>query len=393
MQVIQSDMSPPKILTNPPIETAINIRKLSSTELLLHTKRLALDERRIGIEVLHHLREIERRRIYADIGYASLFDYVVKELEFTESSAYHRISAMRAMRDLPELEEALQTGKLSVSTVSQVQSFLRAEAVHKKKTFSKEDKASLFRSMEGKSTREVQKELVDRSPVSALPKQREKQMTEEWTELRVCLKQETLQKLKRLQDLVGRRFKEPSSYAELIDLLAELGLKKFDPLMKMAPEKKEPQSKSNVRGELESPEEGREMDAAVKDRSNAGEDMRSSEASHARYRSRTDCTTRVLSTPRVLSTSKVNSRYISSSARAQVWKEARGRCTYRNPKTGIRCGTTRWLEIEHLTPHALGGTNSPDNLTLLCKAHNWVRAKQAFGRGKIEKYERANKKP
>ena len=55
---------------------------------------LASEERRITLDVLHHLRECERRRLYAERGHSSLFDYVVKELGYAESSAQRRISAM-----------------------------------------------------------------------------------------------------------------------------------------------------------------------------------------------------------------------------------------------------------------------------------------------------------
>jgi hypothetical protein len=47
--------------------------------LLKKVKALVKEEREITLEVLHHLREVERRRLYAKIGYPNLFTYCLRE--------------------------------------------------------------------------------------------------------------------------------------------------------------------------------------------------------------------------------------------------------------------------------------------------------------------------
>jgi hypothetical protein len=91
----------------------MNLKTLSSTELLSRTKSLVSEERRISTDVLHHLREIERRRIFAEAGFSSLFAYCVSELKYSEGSAYRRISAMRLLKECPEIEESIRDGSLS----------------------------------------------------------------------------------------------------------------------------------------------------------------------------------------------------------------------------------------------------------------------------------------
>src|SRR5689334_3902148 len=112
----------------------INFKNVSNESLLANTKALAREERRITIEVLHHLREIERRRAYAERGYATLFDYATQELGYSSSSASRRINSMKALKDMPELESAIEEGKLSITTVAQVQTFLRQEKFQNQKT-------------------------------------------------------------------------------------------------------------------------------------------------------------------------------------------------------------------------------------------------------------------
>ena len=112
-----------------------NPKSLSNSALLQSTKSLAADERRITLEILWHLREIEHRRLFAEC-YPSLFEYCLKELLYSENAAFRRISAMRALKETPTLEASIQSGKLSITTVSKVQSFMRSEKLQSKKIYS-----------------------------------------------------------------------------------------------------------------------------------------------------------------------------------------------------------------------------------------------------------------
>jgi len=53
-----------------------DLKKLGNSELLEQTHSLVKEERRIGIQILHRLKEISRRRIYLELGYSSLFTCV-----------------------------------------------------------------------------------------------------------------------------------------------------------------------------------------------------------------------------------------------------------------------------------------------------------------------------
>src|SRR5689334_3725753 len=98
------------------------IKSLGNDELLTKTHALVAEERRVTLELLHHLREIERRRLHAIRGYPTLFEYLVKALGYSDGAAFRRIGAMRLLQDLPEVEEAIQEGKMSLTTASTLQS-------------------------------------------------------------------------------------------------------------------------------------------------------------------------------------------------------------------------------------------------------------------------------
>ena len=46
---------------------------------------------------------------------------------------------------------------------------------------------------------------------------------------------------------------------------------------------------------------------------------------------------------------------------------------------GQRCGTTRKLEFDHHVEVALGGESTVENVRLLCKAHNLMKAEKNLG--------------
>ena len=94
------------------------VKQLSNQQLLSQTKFLVQKERNTHIQILHHLEEIDSRKLYLELGFSSLFDYAVKELGYSEGAAYRRIKAMKLCRDLPDTESRLQSGKLSLSSAS-----------------------------------------------------------------------------------------------------------------------------------------------------------------------------------------------------------------------------------------------------------------------------------
>src|SRR4051794_25270337 len=96
-------------------QSILEIRNLTSPELLKQTEALVRQEREIGIAILHRLREISRRRLHCQAGFSSLFTYCVQQLKYPEASAYRIIQAMKVVEDFPEIETKIQEGELSIS--------------------------------------------------------------------------------------------------------------------------------------------------------------------------------------------------------------------------------------------------------------------------------------
>jgi len=80
-------------------------------------------------------------------------------------------------------------------------------------------------------------------------------------------------------------------------------------------------------------------------------------------------------------------RHIPAAVRDRVYARDNGRCTFVGP-AGVRCDSTRGLQIDHIEPFARGGGNQASNLRLLCAKHNRLEAERSFGAPHISAYHR-----
>jgi len=69
---------------------------------------------------------------------------------------------------------------------------------------------------------------------------------------------------------------------------------------------------------------------------------------------------------------------LTATVKRQVWTRDRGRCQWPLESGGI-CGSTLRLEFDHLVPRAREGPSTTENIRLLCRVHNDLAARRAFG--------------
>ncbi len=60
------------------------MKNLNAQELLARTKNLVAQERKLTVLLIEHLEEIQRRMLYAEMGYASLWEFATQELGLSE---------------------------------------------------------------------------------------------------------------------------------------------------------------------------------------------------------------------------------------------------------------------------------------------------------------------
>ena len=83
-----------------------------------------------------------------------------------------------------------------------------------------------------------------------------------------------------------------------------------------------------------------------------------------------------------------SSRHIPAAVRRLVYERDGGRCAY-SDKYGRRCDKRHDLEFHHKRPFALGGGHGPENLALMCRAHNMLLAEQDYGEDVMARFRAA----
>ncbi|HXH30269.1 MAG TPA: HNH endonuclease [Bacteriovoracaceae bacterium] len=133
--------------------------KLSQlTDQNLHTSTLSLanKEREILTQLLWHLREIDKRKLFSDHKSGSLFEYCVKVLKYSEGQASRRVSACRLLRDLPSISLQIEKGTINLTQLNLAKSFFDDQNVK-----SPTEKEKIIFKLEGKTTRESEKILSE----------------------------------------------------------------------------------------------------------------------------------------------------------------------------------------------------------------------------------------
>jgi hypothetical protein len=206
----------------------MDIKRISDNNLLVDLKTLVADEKKLLKKVLDYLEEVENRKLHFKEGFGSMYAFCTDFLNYTPQEAQTRINAMRLAKDVPELKEKIESGKISLSVAARVQAHLIKETrAHIKPTIT--IARSLVAAVEGKSVRESEMFLFERFPHhETIESVRIKQVGKQTKRLEVNLPEEVFEKLEQVRNL--RSNANPyGDWAVLFNVLAELALDKWDP--------------------------------------------------------------------------------------------------------------------------------------------------------------------
>ena len=218
---------------------------------------------------------------------------------------------MRLLKEIPEIESKIRSGALTLSVISQAQSFFKRQE-KKGKPYSREEKVSLLTEIEENSTRDCERRLLQLDPDN-IRTDHERRMSDELVELRMTVTHEFMAKIESLKNILSHAMPSAAT-KEIIEFALDELLASRDPLR--------------------------------------------------------DCNAAVPSAPEVIK----RSRGITKLVRREVWRRCEGQCCYVDPVSGRRCLAKRYLEIDHIQPRSKMGSNDPGNLQLLCSAHNKLKS-------------------
>lgn len=345
----------------------MNLQQLSDAELIAALKSLVGSERRTVAAVLRHLNEMDRRRIASKSGFPSLFEYCVNELKYAHGETARRIHAARAASKYKILYRMLEQGHLSLTVVSRLAPHLKWDNYRR-----------LIRSSVGRSTREVEALIASLNPVPAAPAERIRYLAI----VPSVPEAETNGHIPSMPQAVPAPAAVPALEAAAV--------------LAAASEAATPQSRSEPRG---APAIRRVHFSFTGDEALLRDYERAKELSRHKWpavkiedvfagalkallaKIDPDLRARRKERARRLAVG-ARTRSIATAIKDEVWRRDGGRCSFE--AHGRKCGSRAGLQFDHIFPWSMGGSSDAANIRLLCRSHNALEARRAFGAGKID---------
>jgi len=363
-----------------------SLKDISDDELLRRLTHLLKQSRRCEADLVAHIAEVDARRLYARQSTSSMFVYCTERLHLSEAEAWLRITAARASREHPMLLTMLRDGRIHLSGIRRLAPHLTPEnrdrlltrATHRSRREIEElvaelaprpDAATRIRKLPerrapvppstgpGLGPDPVQSTgpppvFANSMPVASPVAPGERQLGPDPVGARP-----TPARKARMETLAPARYKvEFTADAELRD-----NLERLQALMRS----------SVPDGDL-----AKIIAVAVTEKLERLEAKRFARTKKPRKSLDGSDTT-------------PKSRHIPAAVRRAVHERDCGRCTYRD-RYGRRCAKRHDLEFHHDgTPFGKNGDHSLENIRLMCKTHNALRAEEEYGKEVMARFRRS----
>ena len=135
------------------MERTHSLTSFSDDELLRRLSDLLGQSRRDEADLVAHIGEVDRRRLYAREASPSMFAYCTEVLHLSEAEAYLRIAAARASREHPLLLTMLADGRLHLTAIAKLAPHLTLE-----------NREALLKRAAHRSKREIEELVAELSP-------------------------------------------------------------------------------------------------------------------------------------------------------------------------------------------------------------------------------------
>jgi len=354
---------------------------------------------RTDARIVAHLAEVDARRLHL-LGGRSLFEYCLVRLGLSESEAFYRICAARAGRRFPVVFELLGRRELHLTTVALIA-----------KRLTPENHLELLAEVRGKSKREVLEVLARRWPreavashlrrlpvrsgmVAAGPSGTLEPLADDSYCLQLHVDAALREKLELARDLMSHA--NPSGdlavvVARALDaLLDRLRARRFGQPKRLMPTRDSGRERGrhcdsrDRKPEVECVPARAATNARAHENENENETRRERETEARRLgevatkREHEAATSAGEPSSPPSDEAPRRRRHVAHAVRRQVWERDGVCCSYVSPD-GHRCGERAFLELDHRQAWAKGGVESVENLRVLCRAHNRLRAEREFG--------------
>jgi 5-methylcytosine-specific restriction endonuclease McrA len=379
------------------------LEHLSHSQLIESLSRVIRIQRRALAELIAHLGEVEERRLHLEAAYGSMFDYCVARLGMSEDEACRRIDLARLARSYPALYPLLASGEITLSV-----------ALVLKPILSQANHGELLAAARGKSIREARELVAHHAPrpdapsvIRKLPERRAVAQRPPTADLPRCASQPSPSR----PEASAARLETPPPAPAPAALPVAPPLRHQSRIEPLSPQRYKIQFTADkaVKDQLEQARDllrhaipsgdlgaivARALQLLMADllRQRFGAGTRCKTASSAGRNGRqsraavpapggTSAIAETV-TAETVTAETTTSRIPRAASRAVLERDGLA-CTWRDAD-GKRCGARAWLEIDHRHPRGKGGASKPENLRILCRAHNHLAAEHEYGRAHVQ---------
>lgn len=315
---------------------------------LLARERIAM------AEFLVALAEFDRHKAWVELGHASLFYFLHRELGLSAGAAHYRKTAAELVQKYPEIVEPLRDGRLCLTSIVQLAKVLTLE--------NRRDVVPRFFQ---RSKREAMFVAAELRPAGAVPR----------------------------RDILTSPARAPAPAAR-ISIAAATAPVPFQPV-ETNPSPPRADSAQPLTGELArlhitvSKRFLQKLEAARAALSHShpgGATERILETGLDLILKRHASRKGIVEKPRKGVTT-ATSRAVPAVVKREVWLRDGGRCQWPLESGGV-CGSTLRIEFDHTIARARDGPTTAKNLRLLCRMHNDLAARRTFGDDWMDQFTR-----
>ena len=335
----------------------------SARDLASRLAGLLARERAALADFLVALAAFDHERRWLELGHASLFYFLHRELGLSKGAAFYRKTAAELIQKFPEVVDPLRDGRLCLTSVVELSKAITDENAR--------EVLPRFFHLSRREAKEVSAELCPaldpprRDVVTAAARVEPFAYAAGAEPAEVPV----VHPVNRLLDIKSESTPVPSAPTPVAPLRPE----RRDEIQPMTADS----SRLHVtvsRRFLEKLEAARAAlshahpGADAQEILEAGLDLLLER--HARRRGKTERPRR--EPPRS------KPEHVPAHVKREVWDRDGGRCQWRLEGGGI-CGSTQRVELDHVVARGRGGPSTPENLRLLCRVHNDLAARLVYG--------------
>jgi hypothetical protein len=400
------------------MERTHSLTSFSDDELLRRLSDLLGQSRRDEAELVAHIGEVDKRRLYARQASPSMFAYCTEVLHLSEAEAYLRIAAARASREHPLLLTMLSDGRLHLTAIAKLAPHL-----------TRQNREALLERATHRSKREIEELVAELSPrpdapavMRKLPDRRAGTTSpavqlgpdaevlslgwrpEEGTSIDRQLRPDEVAAHKPELRPDGVATREPELRPDGVaaggvePLPPEAALRSASPRPRLA--QVEPLAPGRYKVQFTASAALHDklerlralMRSSVPDGDLAAIVEQAVTEKLQRLEARRFARTQAPRKTLAQSETSPTTRRIPAAVRRVVYERDEGRCRYVDDE-GRRCTARQGLEFHHRHPFGHGGDHSVANVSLACRSHNGYLAEVDCGREAVARHRRSGTRP